>query len=161
MNSPQITVPMLSIEDVFTKQDVTDWIGKVLSVHPDAAFSVEHKIDGLSMTLRYRRDAAGVLSLYLAETRGSGFEGDDCTANARMIEYLARHAEGAMDAGSGTALTPEEARATVEAGGRFVISPGRGVRTHSSTTEKAPASDTASASRRSCSASASVPPLAR
>ena len=79
-------VPMLSIEDVFTKQDVSDWVGKVLSVHPDAAFSVEHKIDGLSMTLRYRRDAAGGLALYLAETRGSGFEGDDCTANARMIE---------------------------------------------------------------------------
>ncbi len=49
---------------------------------------------------------------------------EDCVAaNARMIEYLTRHAEGRMDVGSGTALTVEEARATVEAGGRFVISP--------------------------------------
>ena len=34
-------VPMLSIEDVFTKEDVTAWVEKVLAVHPDAEFSVE------------------------------------------------------------------------------------------------------------------------
>ncbi len=50
---------------------------------------------------------------------------EDCVvANARMIAFLARHAAGAMDVGSGTALTPDEARATVDAGGCFVISPG-------------------------------------
>ena len=49
--------------------------------------------------------------------------GDCLDANARMIAYLARHAGGAMDVGSGTALTVEEARVTVEAGGQFVISP--------------------------------------
>ena len=79
-------VPMLSIEDVFTTQDVADWTERVLAMHPGAAFSVEHKIDGLSMTLRYRRERAdGPLEMFLAETRGTGFEGDDCTANARMI----------------------------------------------------------------------------
>ena len=79
-------VPMLSIEDVFTTQDVADWTERVLDMHPGAAFSVEHKIDGLSMTLRYRRERAdGPLTMFLAETRGTGFEGDDCTANARMI----------------------------------------------------------------------------
>ena len=49
---------------------------------------------------------------------------EDCVAaNARMIAYLARHAGETMDVGSGTALTEEEVNATVEAGGRFVISP--------------------------------------
>ena len=45
-------VPMLSIEDVFSKEEVTAWVEKVRSVHADAVFSVETKIDGLSMTLR-------------------------------------------------------------------------------------------------------------
>ena len=77
-------VPMLSIEDVFTLEDVGKWIGKVHAVHPDACFSVEAKIDGLSMTLRYRREGDS-LKLYLAETRGDGLFGEDVTANARMI----------------------------------------------------------------------------
>ena len=36
-------VPMLSIEDVFTKEDVIDWINKVKELHPEAEFSVETK----------------------------------------------------------------------------------------------------------------------
>ena len=48
----------------------------------------------------------------------------DCVAyGASMIALLAGHAPADMDVGSGTVLTAEEARATVEAGGRFVISP--------------------------------------
>jgi len=73
-------VPMLSIEDVFDKTDVTAWVEKVLSVHPDAVFCVELKIDGLSMTLRYTNG-----ELTLAETRGDGQIGEDVTANARVI----------------------------------------------------------------------------
>ena len=73
-------VPMLSIEDVFDPAEVTAWVEKVKSLHPDARFCVEYKIDGLSLTLRYRNG-----KLQLAETRGSGFEGEDVTANARMI----------------------------------------------------------------------------
>lgn len=73
-------VPMLSIEDVFTLEEVTAWVRKVQAVHADAAFSVEEKIDGLSMTLRYRDGA-----LELAETRGDGRIGEDVTVNARVI----------------------------------------------------------------------------
>ena len=48
----------------------------------------------------------------------------DCIeANRRMIAALTRLAGEDMDAGSGTALSLEEVRATLEAGGRFVISP--------------------------------------
>ena len=115
-------VPMLSIEDVFTRQEVADWTERVLAMHPGAAFSVEHKIDGLSMTLRYRRETAdGPLVLFLAETRGTGFEGDDCTANARMIrnvpqeldlpgEYLELRGEVYMTHASFEAYNAEQER---------------------------------------------------
>ncbi len=73
-------VPMLSIRDVFTKEDVTAWVSDVKAVYPDALFSVEHKIDGLSMTLRYEDG-----KLVLAETRGDGFVGEDVTGNALVI----------------------------------------------------------------------------
>ena len=77
-------VPMLSIMDVFTMEDVTAWVQKVLSVHPDARFSVEQKIDGVSMTMRMER-RGGVLRLTTAETRGNGFIGVVCLANAMQI----------------------------------------------------------------------------
>ncbi|MBO4847483.1 MAG: NAD-dependent DNA ligase LigA [Lachnospiraceae bacterium] len=78
-------VPMLSIEDVFSKEDVVAWVDKVKSVHPDCIFSVETKIDGLSMTLRYERNKYGFLNLTLAETRGDGLVGEDVTKNALEI----------------------------------------------------------------------------
>ena len=77
-------VPMLSIEDVFNKDDVREWVNKALAIHPDAWFSVETKIDGLSMTLRYEKSDAG-MKLTLAETRGDGFIGEDVTLNALVI----------------------------------------------------------------------------
>lgn len=73
-------VPMLSIQDLFTKEEVSAWVAQVKELHPDAKFSVEHKIDGLSMTLRYQDGA-----LVLAETRGDGLVGEDVTINARVI----------------------------------------------------------------------------
>lgn len=73
-------VPMLSIQDLFSKEEVTAWVAKVKELHPDAQFSVEHKIDGLSMSLRYQDG-----TLTLAETRGNGIEGEDVTLNARVI----------------------------------------------------------------------------
>lgn len=78
-------VPMLSIEDVFSKEDVTAWIDKVHARFPECAFSVETKIDGLSMSLRYRGKEDGKLHLYLAETRGDGLIGEDVTTNALVI----------------------------------------------------------------------------
>ena len=79
------TVPMLSIEDVFEFDSVRAFVDKVHAVHPDATFSVEVKVDGLSMSITYRRDGDGPMRLVLAETRGDGFVGEDVTANARVI----------------------------------------------------------------------------
>lgn len=86
-------VPMLSIEDVFTREEVVAFAEKVRALHPDARFSVETKIDGLSMTIRYLKDASGQMKLVMAETRGDGLIGEDVTANALVIpdvkHYLA------------------------------------------------------------------------
>ena len=79
-------VPMLSIEDVFSKEEVSEWIGKVTARHSDAFFSVEQKIDGLSLSLRYNRDESdGKPHLKTAETRGDGYIGEDVTENALVI----------------------------------------------------------------------------
>ena len=79
-------VPMLSIEDVFNYDDVRAFVNRVHEKHPDAKFSVEQKIDGLSLTLRYNHsDHDGKLHLSLAETRGDGLIGEDVTANALVI----------------------------------------------------------------------------
>lgn len=90
-------VPMLSIEDVFTREEVTDWVNKVLAVYPDAAFSVETKIDGLSMTLRYQGRNDNKLYLTLAETRGDGYIGEDVTANARVIPDVLQELNAPFD----------------------------------------------------------------
>ncbi|WP_026509446.1 NAD-dependent DNA ligase LigA [Butyrivibrio sp. LC3010] len=80
-------VPMLSIEDVFDRESVIAWVNKVHEKHPDALFSVEQKIDGLSMTLRYESmtEKPGFMHLTLAETRGDGRIGEDVTINALVI----------------------------------------------------------------------------
>lgn len=79
-------VPMLSIEDVFNKEDVAAFVNKVHDRHPGALFSVEQKIDGLSLSLRYRKDPTdNKLHLQMAETRGDGLIGEDVTANALVI----------------------------------------------------------------------------
>ncbi len=83
-------VPMLSIEDVFSKEDVISCIDKVQVLHPDCTFSVETKIDGLSATLRYRKGNDDKLHLEVCETRGNGIEGEDVTANARMLSDVKR-----------------------------------------------------------------------
>ncbi len=80
----QHDVPMLSIQDVFEREEVEEWIRGVLQVHPDACFDVEQKIDGLSMSIRYEDG-----KLILAETRGDGFVGEDVTANALVIPDIA------------------------------------------------------------------------
>ncbi len=79
-------VPMLSIEDVFTKEEVSDWVEEVRRMYPDARFCVEEKIDGLSMSLRYQNG-----DLEIAETRGDGLIGEDVTPNALVIPDVKNH----------------------------------------------------------------------
>lgn len=69
-------VPMLSLKDVFSKEDVEDFISRF----PNENFCVEEKIDGLSMSVTYRDGR-----LVRAETRGDGYVGEDITENAKHI----------------------------------------------------------------------------
>ena len=69
-------VPMLSIDDVFDRESVQQFCGKCNSVDAGITFSVEHKIDGLSLTCRYK-NIAGKLRLTVAELRGNGYEGEE------------------------------------------------------------------------------------
>lgn len=73
-------VPMLSLQDVFAKNDVENFVEDVLKKIPDAEFVVEEKIDGLSLALRYENG-----NLIQAITRGDGLQGEDVTENAKVI----------------------------------------------------------------------------
>ena len=73
---------MLSLQDVFQKEDVFRFVEGIKERYPEAIFVVETKIDGLSVALRYENG-----ELVMAETRGDGIEyGEDVTENARAIK---------------------------------------------------------------------------
>ena len=80
-------VPMLSLQDVFSKEEVYEFVDQMRSEFGDEAeFLVETKIDGLSMALRYENG-----ELKLAVTRGDGItEGEDVTMNAKQIPDVVR-----------------------------------------------------------------------
>ena len=75
-------VPMLSLQDVFSKEEVKSFVEEMEEKLDHPEFVVEYKIDGLSMSLRYENG-----KLVMAETRGDGIEfGEDVTENARVID---------------------------------------------------------------------------
>src|ERR1700754_1368597 len=86
-------VPMLSLDNAFAEQDVIDFAGRIqrfLKLPDDEiTFSAEPKIDGLSMSLRYRDG-----ELVTAATRGDGAEGEDVTANIRTLEDVPQKLKG-------------------------------------------------------------------
>lgn len=83
-------VPMLSLDNAFTREDIHGWIDGLrnfLRELKDSAvvleFACEPKIDGLSCSLVYK---AG--KLVSGATRGSGTVGEDITANVRTIKDI-------------------------------------------------------------------------
>lgn len=79
-------VPMLSLQDAFSKEDVFNFVEDMKKQLVDPTFVVEYKIDGLSLALRYENGA-----LVTAITRGDGIlQGEDVTANARVIKDVKR-----------------------------------------------------------------------
>ncbi|MBO6180029.1 MAG: NAD-dependent DNA ligase LigA [Selenomonadaceae bacterium] len=77
-------VPMLSLQDVFSKEEVLSFVKSMRETLDNPEFVVEEKIDGLSLALRYEN---GILTH--AITRGDGVrEGEDVTANALVIKDI-------------------------------------------------------------------------
>ncbi len=87
-------VPMLSLANAFSDEDVRDFVRslrKYLGLGDDAPLAVtaEPKIDGLSLALRYEGGR-----LVRAATRGDGEEGENVTANARTIADIPDRLDG-------------------------------------------------------------------
>ena len=76
-------VPLMSLQDVFSQEELTDFLHKVCSECPGGEFSVEPKIDGLSVALEYEN---GVF--VRGATRGDGNVGEDVTENLKTIRSI-------------------------------------------------------------------------
>ena len=77
-------VPMLSLEDKFSKDEIADFIRKMQNELGNPLFIVEHKVDGASVSLRYK-DGKFVQGM----TRGDGVSyGEDITENLKMIKSV-------------------------------------------------------------------------
>ena len=84
-------IPMQSIDDVFSYQEVDAWFERVSRGLDGAEFSLcaEVKVDGLAMSLTYRDGALAV-----GATRGDGVTGEDVTANVATIATVPAHLAG-------------------------------------------------------------------
>jgi len=87
-------VPMLSLANAFSAEDVVDFVGRIrrflkLKEGEALAFTAEPKIDGLSMSLRYEGG-----TLVRAATRGDGSEGEDVTANIKTLKEVPHQLKG-------------------------------------------------------------------
>jgi DNA ligase (NAD+) len=79
-------VPMTSMDNALTEEELRDWDARVrkgLDADADLAYSAEPKFDGVSVNVRYENGR-----LTRASTRGDGYTGEDVTANVRTIRAI-------------------------------------------------------------------------
>ena len=76
-------VPLESLQDVFNGDEVREFLDHLCSTLPQTEYSVEPKVDGLSVALEYRN---GVF--VRGATRGDGRVGEDVTENLRTIRSI-------------------------------------------------------------------------
>ena len=83
-------VPLMSLQDVFSMEELEDFLNRTQETLPNAAYSVEPKIDGLSVALEYE-DGRFVRGA----TRGDGVVGEDVTENLKTIRSIPMTLENA------------------------------------------------------------------
>ena len=83
-------VALISLQDVFSQEELTEFLEKTLESYPNTLFSVEPKVDGLSVALEYEN---GVF--VRGATRGDGVTGEDVTENLKTIRSIPMTLTGA------------------------------------------------------------------
>jgi DNA ligase (NAD+) len=93
--------PMLSLTNAFTPDELRAWRDRFMRLlpdgHPEPAYVVEPKFDGLTVVLHYDHGA-----FTLGATRGDGVRGEDITPNLRTVKALPLQIPVARDEGQGT-----------------------------------------------------------
>ncbi len=83
-------VPLMSLQDVFSKEELNDFLEKIIASYPGTEFSVEPKIDGLSVALEYVDG-----KFVRGATRGDGAVGEDVTENLKTVRSVPMTIENA------------------------------------------------------------------
>ena len=83
-------VPLESLQDVFSFDELREFAQHVAEAEPDAVWSVEPKVDGLSVALEYENG-----QFVRGATRGDGLVGEDVTENLKTIPSIPMRLEGA------------------------------------------------------------------
>jgi DNA ligase (NAD+) len=85
-------VPMLSLANAFSPEELSAWAERIARLNPDAGaegYTTEVKIDGAAINLTYEHGL-----FVLGATRGNGTVGEDVTANLRTIHDLPLRLKG-------------------------------------------------------------------
>ena len=83
-------VPLMSLQDVFSLEELDDFLSKTFVSDSESSFCVEPKIDGLSVALEYVDG-----HFVRGATRGDGTVGEDVTENLKTIRSIPMTIEGA------------------------------------------------------------------
>ena len=83
-------VPLMSLQDVFSMEELNEFLERILIQQPETEFSVEPKIDGLSVALEYVEG-----KFVRGATRGDGAVGEDVTENLKTIRSIPMRIENA------------------------------------------------------------------
>ena len=83
-------VPLMSLQDVFSLEELNEFLEKIRASEPNVSFSVEPKIDGLSVALEYIDG-----KFVRGATRGDGNVGEDVTENLKTIHSIPMTLENA------------------------------------------------------------------
>lgn len=87
------TRPMMSLDNTYSPAELQDFLARVRKLLPPGtspAFTVEPKVDGVAVSLRWENG-----TFVLGATRGDGEQGDDITENLKTLKQIPLHLPGA------------------------------------------------------------------